>query len=87
MHYLDKVFKVNNMNIQVLVVTDESLPFVVVLEIVVVENCDIRRNNVVNIHILSVFLFEFYHCLIHQYNWATKHPTTVKASSHVITTT
>jgi len=36
--YLDKVFKVDNMNIQVLVVTDETLPFVVVVEIVVEKN-------------------------------------------------
>jgi len=28
------------MNIQVLVVTDETLPFVVVVEIVIVENCE-----------------------------------------------
>ena len=37
-NYLAEIFKVDNMNIQVLVVTDETLPFVVVVEIVVVEN-------------------------------------------------
>ena len=36
-NYLAEIFKVDNMNIQVLV-TDETLPFVVVVEIVVVEN-------------------------------------------------
>ena len=37
-NYLAEIFEVDNMNIQVLVVTDETLPFVVVVEIVVVEN-------------------------------------------------
>ena len=37
-NYLAEIFKVDNMNIQVLVVTHESLPFVIVVEIVVVEN-------------------------------------------------
>ena len=37
-NYLAEIFKVDNMNIQGLVVTDETLPFVVVVEIVVVEN-------------------------------------------------
>ena len=37
-NYLAEIFKVDNMNIQVLVVTDETLPFVVVVEIVVEKN-------------------------------------------------